>query len=240
MTTVDRAALEAERDFLLRSIEDLDAEVAAGDINEADHAALRDDYVARAAAVIRALETPVAVGVEVPTASRPRNRQRVIVTVAACLLVAFVAAFALTRSVGDRGSGDQLTGSLPASVNDQLVKAGDLLEKGDAIGAIKIYDAILKKNPKQPVALGYRGWLVRLAGLKTEGLGYVNRAIEADPSFPDAHFFKGMMLWEDENNPTAAVAELRLFLSNNPPAGMVALVQDALKRASEEAGIPTE
>ena len=95
-------------------------------------------------------------------------------------------------------------------------------------------------DPNQPVALAYRGWLVRLAGLKDEGLAYVDRAVAADPSYPDAHFFRGMMLWEDRNDPAAAVAEFRLFLSNDPPRRMVSLVQDALKRASQEAGIPVE
>jgi hypothetical protein len=51
-----RLALEEERGFLLRSLEDLDAELAAGDIAGADYEMLRDRYTARAAAVLRALE----------------------------------------------------------------------------------------------------------------------------------------------------------------------------------------
>ena len=50
------AALEEERDFLLKSLADLDAELAAGDIDEADHRALTDDYTARTAEVLRAIE----------------------------------------------------------------------------------------------------------------------------------------------------------------------------------------
>jgi hypothetical protein len=53
---VDRGHLEEERDFLLRSIEDLEAERAAGDIDESDYRALHDDYTARAARVLRRLE----------------------------------------------------------------------------------------------------------------------------------------------------------------------------------------
>ena len=48
--------LEQERDFLLRSLSDLERERAAGDMEEADFLALRDGYTARAAAVLRALE----------------------------------------------------------------------------------------------------------------------------------------------------------------------------------------
>ena len=50
------AALEEERDFLLRSLEDLEREHAAGDVDDSDFEELKDDYTARAAAVIRAIE----------------------------------------------------------------------------------------------------------------------------------------------------------------------------------------
>ena len=53
---VDLAALEEERDFLLRSLRDLDAEHDAGDIDDVDYETLRDDYTVRTAVVLRALE----------------------------------------------------------------------------------------------------------------------------------------------------------------------------------------
>ena len=62
MTTADSAtggeleSLEEERDFLLRSLADLDAEHQAGDIDERDYRTLTDDYTARAAAVLHAID----------------------------------------------------------------------------------------------------------------------------------------------------------------------------------------
>jgi len=50
-----RSVLEEERDFFLRSLEDLEAERAAGDIDDGDYASLRADYTQRAAEVIRQL-----------------------------------------------------------------------------------------------------------------------------------------------------------------------------------------
>ena len=50
-----RADLEAERDFLLRSLDDLEVERGAGDIDDEAYQQLHDDYTARAAAVLRAL-----------------------------------------------------------------------------------------------------------------------------------------------------------------------------------------
>lgn len=227
--------LIAERDFLLRSIDDLDAEHAAGDINLADYAALRDDYVARAAAVIRALDAHT----EIPSPTAPARSSvgRRVLVLGACLAVATVAGVLLANALGSRPVGAPLTGSLPTMTSDRLAEAGALIAQGKAIDAVKLYDEILKDDPKQPAALAYRGWLVRLAGLKEEGLAYADRAVAADPSYPDAHFFRGMMLWQDKGDPAGAVDEFRLFLANNPPAAMVGLVEDALKRAAEEAGI---
>lgn len=52
----DLEALEQERQFLLRSLADLDAELEAGDIEEDDYRTLSDDYTARAATVLKAIE----------------------------------------------------------------------------------------------------------------------------------------------------------------------------------------
>ncbi|MSZ97169.1 MAG: hypothetical protein F2579_06940, partial [Actinobacteria bacterium] len=45
--------LRAEQEFLLNSLRDLEREKAAGDIDNADYATLRDGYIARAATVTR-------------------------------------------------------------------------------------------------------------------------------------------------------------------------------------------
>jgi hypothetical protein len=50
------AALTEERDFFLRSLSDLETERRAGDIDDVDYRALKDDYTARAAATIRRLD----------------------------------------------------------------------------------------------------------------------------------------------------------------------------------------
>ena len=72
MTAVnpDRLAeLEEERRFLLRSLRDLDAEHAAGDVDDVDYATLRDGYTKRAADVLRAIEEGKAA---LPPAGGPR------------------------------------------------------------------------------------------------------------------------------------------------------------------------
>ena len=51
------AALEEERDFLLRSLRDLEREHDVGDVDDHDYEVLKDDYTARAATVLRSIET---------------------------------------------------------------------------------------------------------------------------------------------------------------------------------------
>lgn len=54
------AELNEERDFLLRSIADLEREHAAGDVDDTDYATLRAGYVERAAATLRAIASATA------------------------------------------------------------------------------------------------------------------------------------------------------------------------------------
>ena len=44
----EQSPLEDQRDFLLRSLEDLEREQAAGDVDQHDYEVLKDDYTARA------------------------------------------------------------------------------------------------------------------------------------------------------------------------------------------------
>ncbi|MDQ4068986.1 MAG: hypothetical protein M3203_05880, partial [Actinomycetota bacterium] len=56
MSVSSREELEEERDFLLASLRDLEREREAGELSERDYQALHDDYTARAAQVLRALQ----------------------------------------------------------------------------------------------------------------------------------------------------------------------------------------
>ena len=56
---VDPDELEAEREFLLKSLDDLDSELLAGNIDPDNYRVLHDDYTARAAAVIKSIDDGV-------------------------------------------------------------------------------------------------------------------------------------------------------------------------------------
>ncbi|MGI8983727.1 MAG: tetratricopeptide repeat protein [Acidimicrobiales bacterium] len=240
MTLHDRDELEEERDFLLASLQDLEREHTAGELTERDYQALHADYTARAAVVLRALERPArarpARGSDAP--EPVRTRRPLVVTLGVVLLVAVFAGGVVAAFSGTRDPGAPMTGSLPDTPSGRLQRALQLEADGQAAEALKIYDQLLRENPRDVAALSYRGWLLKRAGLPDQAMTSLDAAIAVDPRFPDAHFFRGMVLYQDRNDPTAAVAEFRLFMSNNPPPEMVPLVEDVLRRAMADAGQP--
>ncbi len=149
----------------------------------------------------------------------------------------------MARSAGERLPGEAATGSLTSTgASSDLQRARLLIGEGKTLEAIKTFDKILREDPRQPEALAYRGWLLRLAGraggdrsLIDSGMAFLERAIAADPTYPDAHFFRGLILYQDRGDPAGAVAEFRAFLDNDPPSAMVPVVEDALRRALADA-----
>jgi tetratricopeptide (TPR) repeat protein len=240
VTLHDRDELEEERDFLLGSLQDLEREHQAGELSERDYQALHADYTARAAVVLRALERPSRVRpVRGSNAPPPvRTRRPLLVTLGVVVLVAAVSLGALATFSGERDPGAPMTGSLPETPQGRFQQALQLESNGQAAEALKIYDDLIKENPRDVAALSYRGWLLKRAGLPDRAMESLDAAIAVDPRFPDAHFFRGMVLYQDRKDPAAAVTEFRLFMSNNPPQEMVPLVEDVLRRAMADAGQP--
>ena len=156
---------------------------------------------------------------------------------------ALVAGALVARGAGTRQPDQPATGAVAVS---DLAVARDQIGKGDILAAIKTYDRVLKRDPRQPEALTYRGWLIRLTGkeanqpdLVDRGLASIQQAIAADPTYPDAHMFRGLILFQDKNDAAGAVPELRTFLARNPPPAMVPMVEGVLKQALAASGQPT-
>ena len=278
------SALEEERDFLLRSLDDLEREREAGDLDAADYATLKDDYTARAAGVLRALGAEPTSGGEKgrnpdadaaktagdrdgadsrgekgrnpdasPNGAAGGRRWRPVVMGVVLLAFASAAGMLVARSAGERLPGEAATGAIAATgpaaaVADDLAEARDLIGQGRTLDAIKVFDRVLEQDPDQPEALAYRGWLLRLAGraagdtsLIDKGMEYIERAVVADPGYPDARFFRAFVNYQDRRDPAAAVPDLRAYLAGDAPAEMLPVVEDLLRRAlaDVEAGTPS-
>ena len=224
------AELEEQRSFLLRSLDDLEAELAAGDIDEADHAALRDDYTRRAAEVLRAIDAGKAA---IRSAAPPRSRARTAVVLVGALAVATIAGFLLARSVGFRGATESATGDIRTSVRTTLLEAADLGAQGELEAAIERYDEVLEQQPSNVEALTYKGWYIFLSDaspqVESEVEALLDAAVVADPRFPDARVFRAV-LFNDQGRYDEAAAEIAAFDSSDPPPLMVQLVEDQALR----------
>jgi hypothetical protein len=221
------AELEDERSFLLRSLDDLDREHDAGDIDDADYATLRDGYTARAATVLRAIESQQAA---LPP-QRPRNWKRIGLWSAGLLVVAILAGVLVAWASGDRLPGDTSSGDIAESVTSKLAEAR-ALQASDLKGAIQRYDEVLKVEPDNPEALTYRGWLVTLVGsqanatdLLQSGEQSLQRAMQVAPSYADPFCFEAIVRFRIGNDPAGASSAVNQCLALNPPQQVLGLVQ---------------
>jgi len=238
VTLTSRAELEEERDFLLASLRDLERERESGELSDRDYQSLHDDYTSRAAVVLRALERAPSRSGRGRKPPPVRTHRPLLITLGVILLIAALTGGAVAAFSGQREAGAPMTGSLPDSPSGRMQQALELESQGKAAEALKIYDELLKTDPRNVQALAYRGWLLKRAGLPDLAMASLDQAVAVDPRFPDAHFFRGMVLYQDRADPAGAVTEFRLFMANNPPPEMVPLVEDVLRRAMADAGQP--
>ncbi|CAA9269698.1 MAG: hypothetical protein AVDCRST_MAG76-3231 [uncultured Acidimicrobiales bacterium] len=259
-----RTELEEERDFLLRSIEDLEREHAAGDLGDDDFRVLEDDYTARAAGVLRRLqhldsprppppppseeeseEEEAATGPVKPTGPVGRRRVRwpMILGIFATVALAAGSGYMVTQSSGERRPDQEVSGGPDRSPGSLLQQAIDLDNGGKLVDAAKLYDAVLAEEPENVIALTRRGWVLGRSGrqarspeLLQAGLGYLERATQVDPSYADAHAFKGLVLGA-LGRPGEAGCEFRLWLSIAPVADPLRPdIEGVLDEAIKQAG----
>lgn len=207
------AALGEERDFLLGSLEDLERERSIGDIDDHDYAALKDDYTARAAELLRAIsDAPPGLDVELqPTRSRRRLITASIVVVGILVLGGVVLVQALDR----RESGGPLTGEDVASVRARIAQCESREGGGDAAGALDCYDEVVSANPSNATALTYRGWLQVRSFEVGDGLADLDAAIGLDQQGTAPYIFRASGRIRSGDAP-GAVADLSRFYANGP------------------------
>jgi tetratricopeptide (TPR) repeat protein len=245
VTPAERAALEAERDFLLTSIADLDAEFAAGDIDDADRRALLDGYTARAAAVLRALESD----------RRPVRRRlssgwgRRLAMAAVVTAVAVGLSWWVAASSGQRLPGQQITGLDPRDEVTVLLSEARAANFADPAGAAAAYGRVLELDPDNVEALTYRGWTLALSTRTTAGaadagseetvatlreaVDLLVSAIEIDPGYADPFCFLGIVQYRFVGDAEIARPLVAGCLAADPPA----VVRDLVQGLADELGL---
>jgi cytochrome c-type biogenesis protein CcmH/NrfG len=235
-----RTDLESEREFLLRSLDDLEAEREAGNIDDATYQSLHDDYTARAATVLRSLRDGVAP--TLPEAPRSSQRMKIVTAVALVAFAAF-AAVGLARALGTREEGQTITGNDQTDAGgladlrraaderpddyDARVAYARALLGNDLAESLKQFDAASKIDPSKPEPYTYIGWIDALAarqlpqGADRDAL--VNRAVTSldtavarDPNYYDAYVYRALTKMNLLGDPAAAVPDFQRFLALAP------------------------
>lgn len=230
------AQLEEERRFLLRSLDDLEREHAAGDVDEHDYTVLRDGYTARAAAVLRSIDEGRAA-----MPARRRSRPGVVAAwVVGVVAVAALSGWLVARSSGQRISGQSMTGGQAVDeVSAKLAEARSLLGT-DPFRAVELYGEVIELEPDNAEARTYMAWLLALsassasdqsAELAVAQSQALFAAVTTDTTgYADAHclYAVAAMRFYPEPDPDLARAQGELCLASNPPTEMLGLVQPFL------------
>ena len=232
--------LEEERRFLLRSLRDLDAERAVGDVDDDDYVTLRDGYTARAADVLRQIEA----GHAALAPRRPRRWARLAAGLAAVVAVAAGAGWLVARSSGERLAGQQITGADPRQDLDAKLVQARVLTGTDVPAALMLYDEILTEQPEHPEALTYRSWLLYVSSLQA-GVPEVRdlarstaqedlaRAAAADADYADPHCFLGVIAANADDDVATAREEIDTCLALGPPAYARGIVEQFAARLDD-------
>lgn len=126
-----------------------------------------------------------------------------------------------------------------------ILRARVLANSGQDVEALKLLSAVLQKDPNQPVALAYQGWLLRQAGEKdksaaliNQGQQFLEQAVKLDPGYPDARVFLGYVLFQDRHDLNGAIVQFKAFLADNPSPSFVQVTKPVVVQAFKQAGLP--
>ena len=231
------AELESERDFLLRSLDDLDAEHGVGDLDDVDHDELRDDYTRRAAEVIRAIDEEREAFAAAPTGMSTSQR---VMSFVAVVTIAAVAGVLLARAIGFRSPSGELTGGIRQTTAGLLAEADTLTREGRWGEAIDVYDDVLEQSPANLEALTYSGWVTWSQFGDPSGIERILDAQAVDPTYPDALVFGALAARGEGDFEAAAASIAKLDELDELPPQIEQLVVSANLRAEVAAGALAE
>ena len=194
---------EKEKDFLLKSLDDLDSELAKGDLTEKDYAQLSRNYKRRLIKLTKQETRSI-------KESKLQNVKKTWFTVTFLVVLALISGIAIANSSGERTGSETITGSIRKSTVTKLQEAQQLLSDSDKWDeAISIYDEVLQDQPSNAEALTYRAWLRYRTGEDSDPQIRDWREVRIlNPEFADAIVFLTIAL-SDESRFSEALIELQ-------------------------------
>ncbi len=215
-----------ELDHLLRSLDDLDDEFAAGDLDRSDYDTLRNDYTVRIADEMRRVK-----GEQISAATDDVGRTRRWLLVTAVVgLFAVGAGVLVAYTAGERGVNDGLTGTIDENPRQKTLRCQQLGTTGQMLESLECFDEVLLEDPQNVEAMTYRGWYLMLTTSSAEQAGnteeaielmasaisYLDRAVALDPGYADARAFRSVV-YDRLGQSEAACDEIEDLLALDPP-----------------------
>jgi cytochrome c-type biogenesis protein CcmH/NrfG len=229
-----RAELEEERDFLLRSLDDLEAERAAGELDDHDYRNLKDGYTARAAEVLRALDEHRAVRDRAAADAPAGPRWRRPVAVLVVLALAVGAGLTVAAAAGSRKPGETATGGTGSTAASSRLTEAARVARDDPRRALDLYDAVIKDDNRNVEAWAERALLlaslgvgINQPGLLDEAHRSIDTALKLEPQSPRSRFYLGLIEQFTGDRP-AAEAAFEQALADDPPPPLRSAIEQRL------------
>ena len=231
-----RSAQSLRDEIALReaSMNDARRELAAGELDAAEAAAL----LAREEAALARLHGELEAAPDEGAPRPPRRRRRWLLALAlACFAAAVVAL--LVAALGPRQPGSSITGGVSLSrvarVTQLLDEAQADVANGQDAAALAAYHQVLALSPHDATATTQTGWLEFSAGsarhdatLVAVGVAELARAIDEHPRDPAPRLYYAIVADSTPHGRALALREFRVFLSLHPSSGELAIARPFL------------
>jgi len=238
MTDRDREQIE----LITEELEDLDRQVAAGDLDAATAGELRARYVGELDALMKVRSQKSEARSQTPEVKGGRVSGRALVgTAVVAIAIAVIAGFAVNSLTGPSTSGvegvasDVVTGQGEVDLADisneemeavvaanpdvvamRLALARRYFEAGDFTNALDHYMVVLEQE-QHPEALANVGWMTYMSGRTDLALGYVEAALQRQPDYLTATWFLGNIHFTLGNYEAATVALVKIVDTDGIP-----------------------
>lgn len=135
-------------------------------------------------------------------------------------IVAFavVAAFLLTKSLGERLPGESVTGNeqLRTEFSDLIAEADELAAQGEGADALELYDRAARIDPTAALPRARAALIVFRAGLVDEALARLDEAEAVEPDHAETSFLRGIVLLQGRGDREGARAAFARYLELEP------------------------
>jgi len=160
------------------------------------------------------------------------DRRRVLLIVAAVGVAVAVTLPLLLGALRNREAGQPITGGAaaagplsffeqrvaqhPTDVAARLDLADRYLEIGEPKSAVSQYLEVLRLDPANAEAHAELGFVLYRAGRAQDGLRAVQQALDRDPTYPQALYYEGIILFRGLHRPAEAATAFQAYLSAAP------------------------